>query len=186
MCQYCIWLVKQTSLKTGCYFLHDTTWVHVVTGRSNSCVHSPKESFLTVSFFSAEDKHSNWRWQALLLPPLHMCSGHRKHPQSVQRLSRHHSENASSPVWTLVIRITVEPVVLNSLLLSLLTPHRVEEYIIEMSVPSVCLPWLFNPRADWNQVWVSFLPRFFGTICVLYFDVPLLYHSTKPSGYLFP
>lgn len=91
---------------------------------------------------STEDKYSERRRPALLLPTLHVCSGHRKYPQSVQRLSRHHSEDAPPPVRTLVREITVEPVVLNSLLLTLsldTTPHRVEEYTIEMSVSSLCL-----------------------------------------------
>jgi len=91
---------------------------------------------------STEDKYGERRRPALLLPPLYVCSGHRKHPQSVQRLSRHHSEDASPPVRTLVRGLTMEPVVLNSLLLTLsldTTPHRVEEYTIEMSVSSLCL-----------------------------------------------
>lgn len=91
---------------------------------------------------SPEDKYGERRRAALLLPALHVCGGHGKHPQSVQRLSRHHPEDAPPPVRTLVRGITVEPVVLNSLLLTLsldTTPHRVEEYTIEMSVSSLCL-----------------------------------------------
>lgn len=100
---------------------------------------------LSLSVFppvSAEDKHGERGRQALLLPTLHVCSGHRKYPPGVQRLSGHHSKDAPPPVRTLVRGITVEPVVLKSLLLTLsldTTPHRVEEYTIEMSVSSLGL-----------------------------------------------
>uniref|UniRef100_A0A8C3CX56 G protein subunit alpha L n=1 Tax=Cairina moschata TaxID=8855 RepID=A0A8C3CX56_CAIMO len=112
----------------------------VLAGKSKIEDYFPEYAHYTVP--EDEDKYSEWRRPALLLPTLYVCSGHRKYPQSVQRLSRHHSKNASSPVRTLVRGITVEPVVLNSLLLTLsldTTPHRVEEYTIEMSVSSLCL-----------------------------------------------
>lgn len=58
----------------------------------------------TAFFFSffAEDQHCDRGRQALLLPTLHLCRGHREHPQGVQRLPRHHPENAPQTVRTLV------------------------------------------------------------------------------------
>lgn len=58
----------------------------------------------------SENKYRKRRRPSLLLPPFHMCSGHRKHPAGVQRLQRHHPENAPAAVWTLVISLTHPPI----------------------------------------------------------------------------
>lgn len=52
--------------------------------------------------FSA-DKHIKWRGSTLLLSTLHMCCWYREHSEGIQRLSRHHSENASASIWVTVI-----------------------------------------------------------------------------------
>lgn len=49
------------------------------------------------------DQHCERRRQTLLLPPLHLCRGHREHPAGVQRLPGHHPENAPAAVRTLVM-----------------------------------------------------------------------------------
>lgn len=56
---------------------------------------------LIVSF--SEDQHSQRGRTALLLPPLHLCRRHRKHPPRLQWLSRHHTEDASAAVRALVM-----------------------------------------------------------------------------------
>lgn len=50
-----------------------------------------------------EDQHSEWRRQTLLLPSLHLRRRHREHPARLQRLPRHHPEDAPPPVRALVI-----------------------------------------------------------------------------------
>lgn len=54
-------------------------------------------------FILTEDQHSERRRPALLLPTLHLCSRHREYPPRLQRLSRHHPEDAPPPVWAFVI-----------------------------------------------------------------------------------
>lgn len=52
---------------------------------------------------SAEDQHSKWIRQTLLLPTFHLCCGYREYPSCLQWLSWHHSKDASPPVWAFVI-----------------------------------------------------------------------------------
>ncbi|XP_040062628.1 guanine nucleotide-binding protein G(s) subunit alpha isoform X2 [Ixodes scapularis] len=61
-------------------------------------------------------QHSQWRWQALLLPTLHLCRGHGEHPPRIQRLPRHHPEDAPPPVRALVM-CTCSPFLLSLLFL---------------------------------------------------------------------
>lgn len=56
----------------------------------------------------SEDQHSKRRRPPLLLPTLHVRSGHGEHPARLQWLPRHHPENASSPVRALVIGRALE------------------------------------------------------------------------------
>lgn len=51
----------------------------------------------------AEDQHSEWFGQTLLLPALHLRRGHGEHPSCLQRLSWHHPEDAPPAVRALVI-----------------------------------------------------------------------------------
>lgn len=52
---------------------------------------------------STEDQHSKRGREALLLPPLHLCCWHGKHPPCLQRLSRHHPEDAPATVRAVVM-----------------------------------------------------------------------------------
>lgn len=65
--------------------------------------------------------NSQWRWQALLLPALHMRRRYGEYQKSVQRLPGHHSANAFTAIRTFIgesapganvwsCRITVNPV----------------------------------------------------------------------------
>lgn len=42
------------------------------------------------------------RWQTLLLSALYLCGRHGKHQKSFQRLSRHHSKNASAAIRAVI------------------------------------------------------------------------------------
>lgn len=42
------------------------------------------------------------RWQTLLLSALYVCGRHGKHQKSFQRLSRHHSKNASAAIRAVI------------------------------------------------------------------------------------
>lgn len=52
---------------------------------------------------STEDQHSERGREALLLPPLHLRRRHGKHPPCLQRLSRHHPEDAPAAVRAVVM-----------------------------------------------------------------------------------
>lgn len=47
---------------------------------------------------SAAHQHGHGRRQALLLPALHVCRGHREHPPRLQRLQGHHPADAPQAV----------------------------------------------------------------------------------------
>jgi hypothetical protein len=57
------------------------------------------------SFFNLEHSfiHIKWRGPTLLLSSFHMCCWYGEHSEGIQRLSRHHSENASASIWVTVI-----------------------------------------------------------------------------------
>lgn len=52
--------------------------------------------------FVSAHKYRKWRWKTLLLSALHVRRRHRKYQESVQRLSRHHSADALTPIRALV------------------------------------------------------------------------------------
>ena len=54
-------------------------------------------------FCFSENQHCKWWRTALLLPTFHLCRRHRKHSQSVWRLSWHHPANAPTSIWATVI-----------------------------------------------------------------------------------
>lgn len=63
------------------------------------------QKYLLILFcLSTEDQHSKWWWEALLLPPLHLCCRHREHPARLQWLSRHHPADAPATVRAVVMR----------------------------------------------------------------------------------
>ena len=57
---------------------------------------------ICVCMSTTENQHCKRWWQTLLLPPFYLCRGHREHSPGLQRLPRHHSENAPSTVRALV------------------------------------------------------------------------------------
>lgn len=121
-------------------------------------------------FLPAEDKHGERRRPALLLPALHLRRGHGEHPPGVQRLPGHHPADAPAPVRTLVRGLTLEPVVLKSLLLTLsldATPHRVEEYAIEMSLHFVYFNYL-TLKLIRSEFGLVFLHAFWDCFCALF------------------
>lgn len=66
---------------------------------------SKRGSLICIVFLapSTEDQHSKRGREALLLPPLHLRRRHRKHPQGLQRLSRHHPADAPAAVRAVVM-----------------------------------------------------------------------------------
>ena len=51
-----------------------------------------------LSVFPPAYQHGKWRRETLLLPPLHMCSRHRKHQAGLQRLSGYNPADAPQTV----------------------------------------------------------------------------------------
>lgn len=92
-----------------------------------------------------ENQHSKWRWKALLLSSLHMCSGYREHPEGFQWLSGHYSAHAPSPIRVVVMDSTFF-CVLDSLFLirkekNHPCPQGTEENCLNL--PLICTPQLF-------------------------------------------